>query len=111
MDLPNKVDFLHTTIQFKLQDSFMSSEVCDEQGSYHPKENIILLDSSIIDKKNADSAALVWHELSHVIYYYYGLEKMLQEESVVNAMSNGFVEILKRNKQFKKWMDICLSKN
>ena len=50
----------------------MSGEVCDEQGSYHPKENIILLDSSIIEKQNADSAALIWHELSHVIFYYYG---------------------------------------
>lgn len=109
MVFPHKIDFVHTTIHLKLQDSFMSGEACGEQGSFHPKENIILLDSSIIEKNNTDSASLVWHELCHVIFYYYGLEKQLQEESVVNAMSSGITEIMKRNKQFKKWMDGCLT--
>ena len=108
MVFPNKVEFLHTEIQVKLQDSFMSSEVCDEQGSYHPQKNVIFLDRDIIEKQNADSMALVWHELCHVIFYYYHLEKSLTEESVVNAMSNSFCEILKRNKQLKKWCDGCL---
>jgi hypothetical protein len=56
---------------------------------------------------NSLSYLLVWHEICHVIYDQYAL-KGLDEENHVNGFSQGIVQVLRDNPQFKKWMDKCL---
>ncbi len=105
ISLPSKLQVSGLTIALRCQKQLL--EIADDEGSYHAGKQLVVFDESIIEQQTSYSCILVWHEVCHIIYEQYGL-KDKKEEDVVNAMSRGFVQILRDNPGFKNWMDQCL---
>lgn len=104
--LPKSVTIGHFVIHLTLIDSDIAYNVCDMQGCFLSKPPYqIYLDKEIIERNDMDSKNLVIHELCHAIYFIY-LLKDKDEESIVNAMSNGMTEILYRS-ELKDWLKSC----
>ena len=104
--LPKSVTIGHFVIHLTLIDSDIAYNVCEMQGCFLSKPPYqIYLDKKIIERNDMDSKNLVIHELCHAIYFIY-LLKDKDEESIVNAMSNGITEILYRS-ELKDWLKNC----
>jgi len=105
--LPKFVTIGHFKIHLTLIDHDIAYNVCEMQGCFLNKPPYqIYLDKDIIDRNDTDSKNLVIHELCHVIYFIYLLSKDKDEESVVNAMSNGITEIFYKS-ELKDWLKSC----
>ena len=102
MTLPKRVQLGHNTIQLKTIESGVALDIGDQQGSYSYRANIIYLDEERLE--GSQGVELLLHEIGHAIFYQYNLEKTKEEESIVNAMSQGYTEILKRNPLLLKWI-------
>ena len=82
----------------------MSYEVGEQQGSFHSKPPLTIhLDETIMNMHDESSLNLIVHELFHLSYYQYHLEKNLNEESIVNAGANFVTEMLMRS-ELRPWI-------
>jgi len=105
ISLPSKIKVGSFDVHLSSKEGL--SDIAGDEGSYHASKQLIVLDETIVHHNNAYSCLLVWHEICHVIYEQYML-KGLDEENHVNGFSQGIVQVLRDNPQFKKWMDQCL---
>lgn len=103
LKLPSTIDISYHTIKLELLKPEISLEVGDQQGSYVARDQIIYLDSSIIEQGGARGVSLVLHEIGHAIYYVFNL-KDRDEEPVVDSFANAYTEVLRRNKKLTKWI-------
>ena len=103
-NFPEVVDISYHTIKFNLLDTQIALEVGDQQGSYVARDQVIFLDSQIIKDGGARAVSLVLHEIGHAIYYIYNL-KDREEEPTVDSFANAYTEVLRRNKQLRKWLN------
>ena len=105
ISLPSKIKIGSFDVYLSSKEGL--SDIAGDEGSYHASKQLIVLDETIVHQSNAYSCLLVWHEILHVIFEQYAL-KGLEEENIVNGFSQGIVQVLRDNPQFKKWQDICL---
>jgi len=106
ISLPSKIKVGSFDVHLSSKEGL--SDIAGDEGSYHASKQLIVLDETIVHQNNAYSCLLVWHEILHVIFDQYAL-KGLDEENTVNGFSQGIVQVLRDNPQFKKWMDLCLN--
>ena len=96
IQLPKTIKVGHFTIEIKVLPTNISSDVCNEEGSFHSRIRTIYLAEDIVERGKEDLVNLLLHELMHAIYWNYGLNDKSTEEDIINAMSNGITELLSR---------------
>ena len=102
--LPEHVTIGPFKVRIHLMSHDMSYEVGEQQGSFHSKPPLTIhLDETIMNMHDESSLNLIVHELFHLSYYQYHLEKNLNEESIVNAGANFVTEMLMRS-ELRPWI-------
>ena len=94
--LPKQIKLGAYTFDIKVLPENISSEVCEEEGSFHARIRTIYIAEDIVKRGGEDLLQLLLHELCHCIYWVNNLKSSSSEEDVVNAMSNGITELLSR---------------
>lgn len=88
----------------------LSYEVSEQQGSFHSKPPLtIVLDENIMAMENETTFNLLIHELFHLCYYQYNLDKDKDEEVLVNAYANFTTELLTRS-NLKEYLTYLITK-
>ena len=96
MKLPKSLKIGHETIRIEVVPSHLAYELCREEGSFHPSLRTIFISEDILERGGASLANLLIHEIMHVAYWLYNLNKESSEEDIVNCMSNVITEVLFR---------------
>ena len=96
--LPEYVEMGPFKVHLKLVSHELAYEVSEQQGSFHSKPPMtIVLDENIMAMENESTLTVLVHELFHLCYYQYELEKITEEENIVNAYANFTTELLTRS--------------
>ena len=101
---PDTIDVSYHTLQIVLLEPDIALEVGDQQGSYASREQKIYLDRSLIEEGGARGVSLALHETYHACWYIYNCDKG-EEERVVDSFANFTTELLRRNNQFRNWIN------
>lgn len=96
--LPEYVEMGPFKVHLKLVSHELAYEVSEQQGSFHSKPPMtIVLDENIMAMENESTMNVLIHELFHLCHYQYELEKITEEENIVNAYANFTTELLTRS--------------
>ena len=83
--LPEYVEMGPFKVHLKLVSHELAYEVSEQQGSFHSKPPMtIVLDENIMAMENESTLNVLVHELFHLCYYQYELEKVTEEENIVS---------------------------
>lgn len=96
MKLPKSIIVNHEEIKIEIVPSHLSYELCREEGSFHSSLRTIFLNEDIVLRGGAPLVNVLIHEIMHVAYWLYNLNKDSTEEDIVNCMSNVITEVFTR---------------
>lgn len=96
MKLPKSLKIGHEEIKIEIVPTHLSYELCREEGSFHPHLRTIFISQDIVERGGAALVNVLIHEIMHVAYWLYNLNKESTEEDIVNCMSNVLTEVLIR---------------
>ena len=96
MKFPKSITVKHEEIKIEIVPSHLSYELCREEGSFHSSLRTIFLNEDIVLRGGAPLVNVLIHEIMHVAYWLYNLNKESSEEDIVNCMSNVITEVLFR---------------